>query len=46
LIPSLNLTMAELSTPQKNAISHRGHALQALIPYLTRLLREQNEKCV
>ncbi|MCX8061881.1 MAG: RdgB/HAM1 family non-canonical purine NTP pyrophosphatase [Anaerolineales bacterium] len=40
LLPSLNLTMAELSTEQKNALSHRGRALRSLIPYLTRLLSE------
>ncbi|GAB4475520.1 MAG: XTP/dITP diphosphatase [Anaerolineales bacterium] len=38
LLPSLNLTMAELSRDQKNALSHRGRALQAFLPYLTRLL--------
>ncbi len=40
LIPTLNRTMAELDLSQKNAISHRGRALQLLIPYLTRLLSE------
>lgn len=40
LLPSLNLTMAELNMEQKNALSHRGRALQALLPYLTRLLSE------
>lgn len=44
LLPSLGLTMAELSLAQKNALSHRGRALQAFIPYLTRLLSESAEK--
>ena len=30
-VPSLGKTMAELSTEEKNQISHRGHALRALI---------------
>jgi len=30
-VPSLGKTMAELSTAEKNQISHRGHALRALI---------------
>lgn len=46
LLPDLNRTMAELSLPQKNALSHRGRALQALLPHLTRLLSEGSEKCV
>lgn len=40
LLPDLNQTMAELSISQKNALSHRGRALQVLLPYLTRLLSE------
>lgn len=40
LLPALNTTMAELSLFQKNALSHRGRALQVLLPYLTRLLSE------
>ena len=31
LVPSLGKTMAELSTEEKNRISHRGQALRALI---------------
>lgn len=31
LVPSLGKTMAELSTEEKNRISHRGQALQVLI---------------
>jgi XTP/dITP diphosphohydrolase len=30
-VPTLGKTMAELSTEEKNRISHRGHALRALI---------------
>jgi len=30
-VPSLGKTMAELSTAQKNQVSHRGYALRALI---------------
>ena len=30
-VPSLGKTMAELSTEEKNQVSHRGHALRALI---------------
>jgi len=30
-IPSLGKTLAELSTPEKNRVSHRGFALRALI---------------
>ena len=33
-IPSLNITSAELSKADKNAISHRGQALQQLITHL------------
>lgn len=40
LLPDLKQTMAELSISQKNALSHRGRALQVLLPYLTRLLSE------
>jgi XTP/dITP diphosphohydrolase len=40
LLPALNQTMAELSISEKNALSHRGRALQVLLPYLTRLLSE------
>lgn len=46
LLPALNRTLAELSLHQKNALSHRGRALQALIPYLTRLIAEDPAKCV
>jgi XTP/dITP diphosphohydrolase len=30
-VPSLGKTMAEFSTADKNQVSHRGHALRALI---------------
>ncbi len=42
LLPSLNRTMAELSISEKNSLSHRGRALQALLPHLARLLGEDN----
>jgi XTP/dITP diphosphohydrolase len=38
LLPALNQTMAELSISEKNAVSHRGRALQVFLPHLTRLL--------
>jgi XTP/dITP diphosphohydrolase len=31
-------TSAELSSEEKDAISHRGHALQAILPEITRLI--------
>ncbi len=37
LIPGLNRTGAELSPEEKNAISHRGQALRALVDKLRRL---------
>lgn len=33
-LPELGKTFAQLSTPQKNALSHRGRALQKLIAQL------------
>lgn len=33
-LPALNKTAAQLSADEKNAISHRGKALRALIPFL------------
>lgn len=38
LVPSLGRTMAELSDPEKDAISHRGNAARAALPYLWELL--------
>ena len=37
-VPRLNKTVAQLTTEQKNAISHRGNAIRKLKPLLTRLL--------
>lgn len=37
-IPEHNATMAELPTSLKNRISHRGRALMAMIPYISRFL--------
>jgi len=37
-IPHLRLTMAEISLEQKNAVSHRGRALRALLPGLRKLI--------
>ena len=42
LIPSLGKTMAELPAHQKNALSHRGQALRAMLPEIARLLDTQN----
>lgn len=42
LIPEYHRTFGELSPLVKNQISHRGRALQRLLPRLRRLLREQN----
>jgi XTP/dITP diphosphohydrolase len=38
LIPSLGKTMAELSPGEKNALSHRGQALRAMLPKLARVI--------
>jgi len=38
-VPNLNKTVAQLTTEEKNAISHRGNALRKLKPLLTELLR-------
>jgi XTP/dITP diphosphohydrolase len=42
LIPSLGKTMAELPAQEKNALSHRGQALRAMLPEIARLLDPQN----
>ncbi|WP_240414412.1 XTP/dITP diphosphatase [Paenibacillus periandrae] len=39
-IPEYGLTMAELSSEQKNKISHRGHALQSLKQAIDRSLEQ------
>lgn len=45
-IPEHDATMAELSANLKNRISHRGRALMAMIPYITRflMLSEANDQ--
>jgi XTP/dITP diphosphohydrolase len=37
LVPHLQKTTAELNSDQKNAISHRGMALRAMIEHIRRL---------
>jgi XTP/dITP diphosphohydrolase len=37
-LPQFNCTMAELSSEEKNKISHRARALQAALPILKRLI--------
>lgn len=39
LVPHLNRTVAQLTSDQKNAISHRANAIRKLIPLLEDLLR-------
>jgi XTP/dITP diphosphohydrolase len=39
-LPDRNLTMAQLPTTEKHAISHRGRALQAIEPVLRKLLED------
>ena len=41
LLPERGLTTAELSDEEKNAISHRGLALQAMKPHLVRWITEE-----
>ena len=41
-LPELGKTAAQLTTVQKNAISHRGSAIKKLRPILTRLLSDAN----
>lgn len=41
LIPSLGKTMAELSPDEKNALSHRGQALRAMLPKTASILERQ-----
>jgi XTP/dITP diphosphohydrolase len=37
-LPPFHMTMAQLPTDAKNRISHRGRAVRALLPILTRVL--------
>jgi len=39
LLPVLGRTMAELSTAEKNRLSHRARAVQAALPMLTEMIR-------
>ena len=38
-LPQFNLTMAQLPAAQKHAISHRGQAVQAIVPRLREILQ-------
>lgn len=38
LVPQLNRTVAQLTSEEKNAISHRGKAIRKLMPLLAKLL--------
>lgn len=38
-LPELGKTMAELDMPEKNALSHRGRAVQAAYPILLQMLK-------
>ena len=38
-VPNLNRTVAQLTSEEKNAISHRGNAIRKLMPLLEELLR-------
>lgn len=40
LIPDLGRTTAELPSSEKNAVSHRGRALRAMLPKIERLLAQ------
>ena len=40
-LPQFNKTMAQLPAAQKHQISHRGQAVQAIVPRLRKLLKMQ-----
>jgi XTP/dITP diphosphohydrolase len=40
LLPAVGLTMAELSMPEKNQLSHRARAVKAALPVLHALLQD------
>jgi XTP/dITP diphosphohydrolase len=42
LLPELGLTMAELSMSEKNRLSHRARAVQAALPLLEKIFKEQS----
>ncbi len=41
LLPARNKTMAELPPNEKNALSHRGQALRAMLPKIARILETE-----
>jgi len=41
VVPNLNKTVAQLTTEEKNAISHRGNAIRKLKPLLKKLLENK-----
>ncbi|MFQ5806259.1 MAG: XTP/dITP diphosphatase [Phycisphaerae bacterium] len=41
LLPELDKTMAELPPKEKNALSHRGQALRAMLPEIARILEAE-----
>ncbi len=44
VVAGLDKTMAELTEPEKSAVSHRARACQALAPDLDRILRARDEE--
>jgi len=42
-VPNLGKTVGQLTPEEKNAISHRGRAIQRLKPLLDQLLQESGE---
>jgi XTP/dITP diphosphohydrolase len=42
LLPERGLTMAELSMSEKNRLSHRARAVQAALPLLEKIFKEQS----
>jgi XTP/dITP diphosphohydrolase len=44
VVAGLDKTMAELTEPEKNAVSHRARACQALVPELEKVLRARDEE--
>jgi XTP/dITP diphosphohydrolase len=44
VVSGLDKTMAELTDPEKNAVSHRAHACHVLLPDLVRLLSARDEE--
>jgi XTP/dITP diphosphohydrolase len=44
-IPNLNKTVAQLTSEEKNAISHRGNAIRKLKPLLADLLKDSEVEC-